>query len=75
MTTDNDLFQEARALMNAEEMPNKVSNKLLWAAVSENNRQIKKINGIVSDVKWLKWGFRATMSGLIWLAAALLSMI
>ena len=73
--SNSNLFKEARELMSSGDMPDKVSNKLLWAAVSENNRQIKKMNGLVQDVKWLKWGFRATMSGLIGLSAALLSMI
>ena len=64
----NPLFKEARELMKSGEMPSKVSNRLLWAAVHEVYVKQDEINGLVNDVKWLKWAVRVIVTGLVGVA-------
>ena len=62
------LFAQARRMMEEEEIPPRVSNRLLWAAVSELYIEQRKTNGVVGDVKWIKWAIRLVVTGLVGLA-------
>ena len=62
------LFAQARQMMEEGELPPRVSNRLLWAAVSEVYVKQKEANGIKADIRWLKWAVRLIVTGLVGLA-------
>ncbi len=72
MSNSDGLFAQARRMMEEGELPPRVSNRLLWAAVSEVYVKQKEANGLQKDVKWLKWTVRLIVTGLVGLAYAVM---
>lgn len=67
------LISEIRELLKNGEVPVRVSNRMLWAAMSEHlkmeDKQWGQMSKNTTDIKWLKRGIGGLFTALLALAA------
>ncbi len=73
---DDELIGEIRALLKNGEVPVRVSNRMLWAAMHEHYRmereQMEQMGKNTTDIRWLKRGIGGLFTALLALAALIL---